>query len=123
MNPSVEEKDIKAGTALELPYWLAESLSSGRHPLVAAELPKVYREAYREILKADPTAVELQKFGLHFYEFGMYIRKFDNSGDVTNILGKVGSFNIRLSDFKYYGIRLRYRRFKIISTINPIYYY
>lgn len=57
----------------------------------------MYREAYREILKADPTAVELQKFGLHFYEFGMYIRKFDNSGDVTSILEKVGLLSIKMS--------------------------
>lgn len=73
--------------------WLVLSLSSGRQPLVAPELPKVYKEAYREILKADACAVDLHKFGLFFYELGAYAKKFDSREDVSKILIHVSIMN------------------------------
>ncbi|XP_050305991.1 DNA replication complex GINS protein PSF3 [Anthonomus grandis grandis] len=86
LNPSTEEKDLKAGTELELPIWLVSEISTGRQPVVAPELPKIYKEAYREILKADASAVDLHKFNLYFYEFGSKIKHFDKKGDVHDIL-------------------------------------
>ncbi|CAH2006423.1 unnamed protein product [Acanthoscelides obtectus] len=66
LNPSAAERDIKAGTSLELPLWLVIEMSAGRQPIVTPELPKVFRESYREILKADACAVDLHKYSLHF---------------------------------------------------------
>ncbi|XP_022903698.2 DNA replication complex GINS protein PSF3 [Onthophagus taurus] len=86
LNPSSEEADIKIGTSLELPIWLITQIATGRQALAAADLPKVYKEGYREILKADPQAVDLHKFGLYFYELGNYVKVFDNKGDVNEIL-------------------------------------
>ncbi|XP_076267902.1 DNA replication complex GINS protein Psf3 isoform X1 [Rhynchophorus ferrugineus] len=86
LNPSTDEKDLKAGTELELPLWLVLDASAGRQMIVAPELPKIYREAYREILKADATAVDLHKFNLYFYELGSYVKYFDRREDVHNIL-------------------------------------
>nr|CAH7731831.1 unnamed protein product [Callosobruchus chinensis] len=59
LNPSAAERDLKAGTCLELPSLV------------------VYRESYREILKADACAVDLHKYSLHFYEVGSYVKHFD----------------------------------------------
>ncbi|XP_066262720.1 DNA replication complex GINS protein PSF3 [Euwallacea similis] len=86
LNPSTEDKDLKSGTQLELPLWLTLDCATGRQPIVAPELPKSYREAYREILKADATAVDLHKFSLYFYELGFNIKHFDRSGEVHDIL-------------------------------------
>ncbi|XP_018332660.1 DNA replication complex GINS protein PSF3 [Agrilus planipennis] len=86
LNAASEEDDLKAGTSLELPVWLVQQLASGRQPLVTIDLPKSYKPAYREILKADATAVDLHKFGLYFYELGCHIAQFDNQGDVREIL-------------------------------------
>ncbi|XP_030762308.1 DNA replication complex GINS protein PSF3 [Sitophilus oryzae] len=86
LNPSAEEKDLKVGTELELPLWLVLDGAAGRQLILAPELPKIYREAYREILKADATAIDLHKFNLYFYELGSYIKHFDRRGDVHNIL-------------------------------------
>lgn len=74
------------GTPLELPMWLVQQLGSGRQPVVSVELPRVYKEAYREILKADPKAVNLHKFGLYFYELGAYAKQFDSHKEVAEIL-------------------------------------
>lgn len=81
--------------------WLVLSLSSGRQPLVAPELPRVYKEGYREILKADPCAVDLHKFGLFFYELGAYARKFDTRDDVSKILIHVSKENNIIYVFVY----------------------
>uniref|UniRef100_A0A1Y1JX65 DNA replication complex GINS protein PSF3 n=1 Tax=Photinus pyralis TaxID=7054 RepID=A0A1Y1JX65_PHOPY len=86
LNPSAEENDIKQGTALDLPFWLADPLSFARHPLISIELPRVYKEAYREILKADATAVDLHKLGLYFYELGLYVKRLDPRREVEAIL-------------------------------------
>lgn len=91
MNPSAEEKNLKAGTNLELPMWLVMEISLGRQPVVHPELPKIYKEAYREILKADATAVDLQKFSLYFYELGSHSKAFDSRGDVQDILVHVSN--------------------------------
>ncbi|XP_017785099.1 PREDICTED: DNA replication complex GINS protein PSF3 [Nicrophorus vespilloides] len=86
LNPASEDDDLAAGTSLELPIWLVQPLSSGRHAIIAADLPRIYTEPYREILKADPVAVDLHKFNLYFYEFGLYAKSFDIRGDVATTL-------------------------------------
>lgn len=66
--------------------WLAHDAAAGRQPVIATDLPKVYKDAYREILKADPSAVDLHKFGLYFYELGAYAKQWDARGQVAEIL-------------------------------------
>lgn len=92
LNPSAAERDLQPGTSLELPLWLVSELSQSRAPLVNPELPKIYREAYREILKADACAVDLHKFSLFFYELGSHIKRFDKKQDVHETLLHVSTF-------------------------------
>lgn len=80
------------GTSLELPTWLVQEMSSGRQPVVSPDLPKVYRQSYREILKADACAIDLHKFNLYFYELGSHLKHFDRKGDVHEILLHVSFF-------------------------------
>lgn len=86
LDPSSTEEDLKAGSSLEIPLWLAESIYSRRPPLVSVDLPKVYKDAYREILNADACTVDLHKLGQHFYEFGCYVSKHDIKGEVAATL-------------------------------------
>ncbi|CAG2061548.1 unnamed protein product, partial [Timema podura] len=78
LDPSSESEDIAEGTSIELPYWLARSLCSQRRQIVTVEIPKIYKEAYREILKADPCVVDLHKLEIYFYEFGSYLARLDH---------------------------------------------
>lgn len=53
LDPSSESEDIAVGTTIELPYWLAQSLCSRRRNIVTVEIPKIYKEPYRSVLKHD----------------------------------------------------------------------
>lgn len=75
LDPGSDRSNLPAGTKLELPYWVVEGLRVGRQPLVNMQLPKTYKETYREILLADSNVVDLHKLGPHFYEFGRYLMK------------------------------------------------
>lgn len=86
MDPSATESDLKAGTNIEIPLWLAESLFTRRPPLLSVDLPKIYKETYREILNADACTVDMHKLGQHFYELGCYIAKHDIKGEVSSTL-------------------------------------
>ena len=63
---------------MELPFWLADGLRSGRQNIVSVDIPKIYKEGYREIMKADPFVLDLHKLGPHFYEFGRYLMKLSS---------------------------------------------
>ncbi|XP_069702569.1 DNA replication complex GINS protein PSF3 [Periplaneta americana] len=78
LDPSSESDDIVVGTSAELPFWLARAISSRRRNIVTIDIPKIYKEAYREILKADACVVDLHKFGLFFYQFGAYISRLNH---------------------------------------------
>lgn len=97
LDPSASEDDLKAGTNVEIPLWLAESLHSRRPPLVAVDLPKIYKDSYREILNADACTVDMHKLSQYFYEFGCYIAKHDIKGEVSNTL-----INVRLGPYICY---------------------
>ncbi|XP_067013830.1 DNA replication complex GINS protein PSF3 [Anabrus simplex] len=71
LDQSSDSEDLAVGTNVELPYWLARALCTQRLRTVSVEMPKFYKEAYREILKADASVVDLHKLCLYFYEFGL----------------------------------------------------
>lgn len=102
MDPSAPDDDLKAGTNLEISLWLAESLYTRRPPLVSVDLPKIYKETYREILNADACTVDMHKLGQHFYELGCYIAKYDIKGEVATTLVNVSSFNTTFIIGSYY---------------------
>ena len=89
LNSSSDSDDIESNTKVELPLWLASQLSTGRYPIASVQLPKVYTESYREILKADACVVNLYKFNVNFFEFGCYVKKFDQKDDVSEIMIEV----------------------------------
>ncbi|EFA07113.1 DNA replication complex GINS protein PSF3 [Tribolium castaneum] len=86
LNPATEDPDLQSGTVLEMPLWLVLEASLMRQPIVTADLPKVYKDAYLEILKADPCAVDLHKFGVYFYELGSYMKQFGQNDDIAKTL-------------------------------------
>ncbi|KFM61684.1 DNA replication complex GINS protein PSF3, partial [Stegodyphus mimosarum] len=88
LDPSSGSPDLAQGTKLELPLWMAQALQN-RH-IIAVEVPRVYREAYREILNADASVVDLHKMGPYFYHFGLYLLRFSHhdSEDICKILNQ-----------------------------------
>ena len=93
LNPSSDGEHLQVGTKMELPLWLAKVLSARRRQVVSVELPKVYHEAQREILGADPNAVDLCKLAPHYYSFGTKLLnlRFLERPELASSLLKVGS--------------------------------
>ncbi|KAK3086510.1 hypothetical protein FSP39_019418 [Pinctada imbricata] len=77
LDSSNEGEHLRPGTKIEMPYWMARALCGRRRNIVSVELPKSYKEGYREILTADPTVVDLHKLGPYFYRFGSELLKFE----------------------------------------------
>ncbi|XP_046662610.1 DNA replication complex GINS protein PSF3 [Homalodisca vitripennis] len=88
LDPSSETKDMEQGTVLELPYWIVKTLSNREVNVVEVEPPKVYKENYRDILKADANVVDLHKMSKFFYQFGKLLSYIEtwNSGDMRKML-------------------------------------
>lgn len=77
LDPSSEGSDLQAGSKLELPFWLAKELCNRRRKIVSVDIPKAYKDGYREIFKADASVVDLHRLGPYFYEFGTKLLLFD----------------------------------------------
>ncbi|KOC64296.1 DNA replication complex GINS protein PSF3 [Habropoda laboriosa] len=48
LDTSSQTEDIKVGSKVEFPLWLAESLKSLQNSVVSVDIPKIYKEGYRE---------------------------------------------------------------------------
>lgn len=84
LDSASESQHLVVGTKLELPYWLAKSQSSKRRNIISVELPKQYRDSYREIMVAEASVVDLHKLGPHFYAFGCLLAQF-NFADAVDV--------------------------------------
>ncbi|VDP15123.1 unnamed protein product [Soboliphyme baturini] len=65
--------NLKTGTKLDLPCWLAEGLAKRRRPVLKVHLPKVYASTYTKILEADAQVVDLRRLGPFYYEFALQV--------------------------------------------------
>ena len=98
-------QDLARGTKLELPYWQVEGLRGPQaRNYVTADLPKFYKEVYREIMSADPDVVDLQKMGPNYYEFGRHLIKLsEREGAELCVRGSSFDLDIcRKSDWREY---------------------
>lgn len=96
LDSSTDDKDISPGSKMELPFWLAYALCSQKRRIVSVELPKAYRESYREVMKADANVVNLYKLGPYYYNFGMKLQcfSFPEIDDVSKCLLSVSKTKI-----------------------------
>ena len=76
---------------MEMPFWMARALCSRKRHIVSVDVPKNYRDSYREILTADANVVDLHKLGPYYYSFGTHLLKFEqpDSADISKSLVKV----------------------------------
>ncbi|ESO90268.1 hypothetical protein LOTGIDRAFT_217974 [Lottia gigantea] len=98
LDSSSDSDDLVAGTKLEIPYWMARGLCSRRRQIVSIEMPRQYREGYREILTADASVVDLHQLGPYFYNFGSELLNFEHPevSDIAKSLLKTLQARIRL---------------------------
>ncbi|GAA6004403.1 hypothetical protein JCM10207_000711 [Rhodosporidiobolus poonsookiae] len=89
------DKDLKAGTTLELPYWLAAQLSE--KDMIDLTLPRAYSPQVRNALQASPESVHLRNLGGGggaFYAGGVRLLSVSEDAQLAQILEN--SFKTRL---------------------------
>ena len=74
--PGTGDENIAAGTKMELPYWLARVLCAKRRQIVSVELPKAYKDTFREMIRADANVINFQKLGPYYYSTGVKLLGF-----------------------------------------------
>ena len=65
------EEDIRSGTKLELPYWLAKDLCNSNRNIVSVDKPLPFKNVFKEIMRADSTAMDLSKHSIYYYGYGL----------------------------------------------------
>ncbi|XP_078042043.1 DNA replication complex GINS protein PSF3 isoform X2 [Augochlora pura] len=68
--------NLNVGSKVEFPLWLAEALKNLQNPAVSIDIPKIFKEGYREILEADAEVIVLNKWNPYFYELESLLQTF-----------------------------------------------
>lgn len=83
-------QDATQGSKLLLPFWMAKTLYT--YSMIDIELPRYYKNNFRDILIADPDVVDLRRAGPHYYQFGKLLmglrREKGNNLDMYNEEGQ-----------------------------------
>jgi hypothetical protein len=73
LDSSAHDSSLKVGTKLDLPFWLIRAIYNDKFKFVSIDVPKWYKKFYHEILKADPTVVNLRKMVSCYFDFGLLL--------------------------------------------------
>jgi hypothetical protein len=84
LDATVESDDIAASTRVELPMWLALSLSKKR--TVSIELPKHFDKKMREEISAGASSINFRDYSFYYFDVGMQISKELNDKDLQKNL-------------------------------------
>jgi GINS complex subunit 3 len=84
---------IKEGTKLELPLWLAEMLAVSQTQAgtstLTLDLPHSLSPRVLNALKADPRILDLRSLAPHFYALGARMLELFEEDDVSEVLTDV----------------------------------
>lgn len=92
---SNNETQIKEGTKLELPLWLAEMLAVSQNQAgtstLTLDLPHSLSARVLNALKADPRTLDLRALAPHFYALGARMLELFEEDEVSEVLADVSS--------------------------------
>lgn len=66
LDPTSDQADLRKGTQLELPLWLAKNLYNMYS--VDIQLPKAFSHFYVNIMRADSSCVDLKRLQPNYYK-------------------------------------------------------
>ncbi|KAI5795741.1 hypothetical protein EDC01DRAFT_63160 [Geopyxis carbonaria] len=93
--------DLKKGTRLQIPIWLAEMLAGAtalgfRENIVSVSTPMALSPRVLNALKADPRHVELRQFATNFYGLGeKFLELFDDES-IREVL--IATYKLRAAE-------------------------
>ena len=82
-NPNMEN-DLADGARVELPLWLAKSLSELK--MVELELPKHYGSKMRDAIMAGAAPINLKDFSHYYFDVGLQLSKIKQDLDLQRSL-------------------------------------
>lgn len=93
LNSSSDGADLRKGTKIDMPFWLAQKLKNDDKRILSVTLPKAYKESYRHMYKADSQIVDLQSLGPNFYNLAIKMPLIDSvqAKDITACALQVSS--------------------------------
>lgn len=65
------------------------------HNFVSVDVPKTFKEVFREIMSADPLVVDLHKLGPYYYEFARHLMKLTVTEGQSIYRYKIHTFSFR----------------------------
>ncbi|KAL9933204.1 hypothetical protein V8E36_007922 [Tilletia maclaganii] len=83
---SNEQKNIKANSRVDLPFWLAETLALHGH--VTLNVPKTYSTRVRSALDANPRSVNLRNLHPSWYEFATRMGTMMDDSELIDAVSK-----------------------------------
>ncbi|CEP07521.1 hypothetical protein [Parasitella parasitica] len=98
-NLNGDQSEIKRGSRMELPYWVARPLAQFTS-LISIELPKIYGTKVRNALDAGATNVDFKMLCPYFYLFGRKLLDLVVDDSLTGVLER--AFKHRLRDVMDY---------------------
>jgi GINS complex subunit 3 len=111
---------LKAGSKLDLPFWLIKAIYNDKFKFAQIDLPKWYKKFYHEIIKADPNVVDLRKMGPFYYDFGLLLAGLGDLDSGINIAHMLlWCFRNRFRRVMDYSCQTDYRElYKAISKLD-----
>ncbi|CCX33030.1 Similar to DNA replication complex GINS protein psf3; acc. no. Q4WQ54 [Pyronema omphalodes CBS 100304] len=91
LESSSASPDIKAGTRIQLPLWLAEMLAVSQRlgtleNVISLDIPEALAPRVQNALKADPKTVELRSLATHFYGLGERVLGLFEEEELCDVL-------------------------------------
>lgn len=90
---SNNQTQVKKGTKLELPLWLAEMLAVSQNQAgtstLTLDLPHSLSPRVLNALKADPRTLDLRSLAPHFYALGARMLELFEEDEVCDVLADV----------------------------------
>jgi len=90
---------IKEGTKLELPLWLAEMLAvsqtQANTSTLTLDLPHSLSPRVLNALKADPRMLDLRALAPHFYALGARMLELFEEDEVGEVLTDVSNYKLK----------------------------
>ena len=95
--------DIEKDAAMEIPLWLALALA--RPGIVEIEIPRFYKEQFKNTLEAGPNVINLRDKTPYYYEVGMKLVEYIGDNELMKLLANV--FLIRMKQLANISFHLR----------------
>ena len=85
---------------------------------VSIEIPKSYKKYYHDILKADPSVVDLKKMGPYYYDFGLLLVNLMND-EAGKAIGRILLWvNLVLNADSIYIVMIFYSMYFLFSAFD-----